>query len=98
MARIVSFVTYQSGNGKATTTFHIACGLAMFHDQRVLLIDSDPETGLTLRCSSFANWQTRSRAHGSLESLYRGVIKNAPISVHDVIWKRPLADERLKNI
>lgn len=98
MARIISLVSYKSGMGKTTTTFHLACGLAMFHDRKILLVDSDPETNLTFLCSKFVHWQSRVRAHGSLGSLYRGFIEGAPISIRDIIWKRPLPDARLQQI
>jgi chromosome partitioning protein len=50
-------MNYKGGVGKTTTTYHIGCGLAMYHGKRVLLIDNDPQTNLTFLCASLADWK-----------------------------------------
>lgn len=45
MATIVSFVSEKGGVGKTTACYHVAVGLARFHDKRVLVVDADYQRG-----------------------------------------------------
>jgi chromosome partitioning protein len=98
VARIISFINYKGGVGKTTTTFHIGCGLAMFHNKRVLLVDGDPQTNLTFLCSDFTNWRTQVNANGSPENLYRSLFEDTPFSIRSIIWRHPLAHAQLQSI
>lgn len=98
MARIISFINYKGGVGKTTTTFHIGCALAMYHNMRVLLIDDDPQTNLTFLCSEFEAWRQRVDTSGSLEKLYAGFIENSPLPIRSIIWRRPMTHPELKNV
>ncbi len=46
LGRIVSFVSNKGGVGKSTTAVNAACGLAVRHPQRVLLIDGSLQMGV----------------------------------------------------
>jgi chromosome partitioning protein len=98
MAKVISFINYKGGVGKTTTTFHIGCALAMFHQKRVLLIDADPQTNLTFLCSDFAGWETRLKAHGSLETLYADYLGNQKKPFRDIIWPKPMAHAELAKV
>ncbi|MFM7406743.1 MAG: ParA family protein [Cuspidothrix sp.] len=43
MARRISIFNMKGGVGKSTTAYNLAVGLTRFHNQRVLLIDIDPQ-------------------------------------------------------
>ena len=34
MGKVISFINYKGGVGKTTTTYHIGCALALFHDKK----------------------------------------------------------------
>ena len=46
LGRIVAFVSNKGGVGKSTTAVNAACGLALRHPQRVLLVDASLQMGV----------------------------------------------------
>ena len=46
LGRIVSFVSNKGGVGKSTMAVNVACGLAVRHPQRVLLVDASLQMGV----------------------------------------------------
>jgi len=48
MARVISLINYKGGVGKSTTAVNISANLAKYHEQRVLLVDADPQTNATV--------------------------------------------------
>lgn len=53
---IISFINYKGGVGKTTLTANVAAELA-FHGKRVLVVDLDPQTNLTLSFIDLDKWQ-----------------------------------------
>ena len=50
MATTIGFVSEKGGVGKTTTVYHVAAGLARFHNKKVLVLDTDYQRGgLTCR-------------------------------------------------
>ena len=45
MAKIVGFISEKGGTGKTTACYHIAIALQRYHDQRVLVVDTDYQRG-----------------------------------------------------
>jgi chromosome partitioning protein len=54
--KTISIINYKGGVGKTTLSANIAAELA-FHDKKVLVIDLDPQTNLTLSFISVEEWQ-----------------------------------------
>lgn len=51
---IIAFINHKGGVGKTTLCAHIGYALAHLHNKRVLLVDFDPQSNLTLlRCTDF---------------------------------------------
>jgi chromosome partitioning protein len=48
MATVVSFINFKGGVGKTTLCVEIAASLAHKFNERVLVIDLDPQTNATL--------------------------------------------------
>jgi chromosome partitioning protein len=45
--QVISFVNMKGGVGKTTLAVNIACGLALRHRKKVLMIDADPQFNAT---------------------------------------------------
>ena len=90
MPKVVAFINYKGGVGKTTSAYHVACSLAQHHRQRVLMIDTDPQTNLTLLCVTFEQWQRRRNNTGTIASLYRRYVERQSLDLGRLIWREPV--------
>lgn len=88
--KAISFINYKGGVGKSTTCYHIGCALALDHGMRVLLVDIDPQTNMTFLCVIPERWEEFREAQGTLESLYRAYLQDAPFDIRKIIWEEPI--------
>lgn len=56
MAKRISIINFKGGVGKTTLAFHLGAGLAAFHDKRVLLVDMDHQSSLSIVCLGSDRW------------------------------------------
>lgn len=99
MAKVISFINYKGGVGKTTTTYHVGCALAMFEpQQKVLLIDADPQTNLTFLCCETPAWEARVKSHGTLETIYSAYLDHGKKSIKGIIWQQPMRGYELANV
>lgn len=92
MGKIISFINYKGGVGKTTTTYHIGCALAQFHDKKVLLIDVDPQTNLTFLCALPERWEVFKKDNGTISKLFELYLKDSidTYQIENIIWKSPI--------
>ncbi|MFN3531767.1 MAG: ParA family protein [Candidatus Brocadia sp.] len=92
MGKIISFINYKGGVGKTTTTYHIGCALAQFHDKKVLLIDADPQTNLTFLCTLPERWEVFKKENGTISKLFEWYLKDSfdTYQIENIIWKSPI--------
>ena len=50
MAKRVSVINFKGGVGKTVLAFHLGAGLARYHDAKVLMIDVDHQSSLSIVC------------------------------------------------
>ena len=56
MAKRVSIINFKGGVGKTTLAFNLAAGLARYHGARVLLVDMDHQSSLSIVCLGSDVW------------------------------------------
>ncbi len=56
MAQLISIVNMKGGVGKSTSTMMLAETLAAQHQKRVLVIDFDPQTNVSLMLAGYERW------------------------------------------
>lgn len=97
MGKVISFINYKGGVGKTTTTYHVGCALALFHNKRVLLIDADPQTNLTFSCVLPERWEIFKKDNGTIAKVFESYLKDSfdTYPIDNIIWKSPL--ELFKN-
>lgn len=99
MAKRVSVINFKGGVGKTTLSFEFAAGLSRFHSPcRVLLLDMDHQSSLSIICLGSDNWeQSVADAHTTTE-IFRPFISNAPMPGKEIIWSDPLQDAHYKTL
>lgn len=66
---IISFINYKGGVGKTTLTANVAAELA-FRGKRVLVVDLDPQTNLTLSFIDLHKWQELDQSEKTIKHWY----------------------------
>lgn len=90
MTKVVSFINYKGGVGKTTSAYHVSCSLTQHYNQRVLMIDIDPQTNLTFLCVTIPQWQRRKNNPGTIKNLYDRYVNRQSLDVRRFIWNEPV--------
>ncbi len=98
--KVVSFINYKGGVGKTTSTYHVGTSLAEHHNQRVLMIDIDPQTNLSFLSAPYEEWKEHKTKHGTIATLYHRYLSRVRLEAHKCIWKTPIrvGKGRLPNV
>jgi chromosome partitioning protein len=73
---VISVINLKGGVGKTTTTVAMAEILAGAFDQRVLVIDLDPQTNSTTMLIGEQEWQAANRAGRTLAALFKDSLRS----------------------
>lgn len=91
MAKRVSVINFKGGVGKTTLAFQVAAGLARFHNSRVLLVDVDHQSSLSIVCLGGANWSTIVTAGKTINEIFRTFVgSQAPFPDATLIERRAI--------
>ena len=72
MAKRISVINFKGGVGKTTLAFHLATGLARYHDGRkVLLIDMDHQSSLSIICLGANQWGKAVQDKQTIDEVFR---------------------------
>lgn len=91
MAKIVSVINFKGGVGKTTLAFNLAAGLARHDDKpRVLLIDVDHQSSLSIVCLDGHSWDQRVKQSLTTDAIFRPFISGSlKMPSKDLIVKKP---------
>ena len=74
MAKRISIINFKGGVGKTTLAFHLGTGLAWQHDSRVLLIDMDHQSSLSIPCLGAAGWRTAINERRTVDEIFKSFV------------------------
>ncbi len=84
MAKRVSIVNFKGGVGKTTLAFHLAAGLARFHGSRVLLVDMDHQSSLSIVCLGAARWNAVAGGGRTVTGIFQSFL-GAPLPGKEIV-------------
>lgn len=71
MAKRLSIINFKGGVGKTTLAFNLAAGLVRYHKPaRVLVVDMDHQSSLSILCLGAPGWQSRVRAKQTITEIF----------------------------
>jgi chromosome partitioning protein len=71
MAKRISVINFKGGVGKTTFAFQFATGLARYHDARVLLMDMDHQSSLSIVCLTGSRWAKVVNANRTVNEIFK---------------------------
>lgn len=69
MAKRISVINFKGGVGKTTLAFHLATGLVRYHDSKVLLVDIDHQSSLSITCLK-NEWEDVDKSGKTVNSIF----------------------------
>ena len=82
MAKRISIINFKGGVGKTTLAFHLGTGLAYFgYDEgdpgsRVLLVDMDHQSSLSLLCLGARGWEAAVNSGHTVDAVFRPFVRD----------------------
>jgi len=78
MAKRISIINFKGGVGKTTFTYQLGAGLARFHNARVLLMDMDHQSSLSLVSLTAPIWQQCVSQNKTVNEIFKPFISQSP--------------------
>lgn len=74
MAKRISIINFKGGVGKTTFAYQFAAGLTRYHDSRVLLIDMDHQSSLSIVCLTASEWANIVKMNRTVNEVFKPFI------------------------
>lgn len=74
MAKRVSIINFKGGVGKTTLAFNLAAGLARYHGSRVLVVDMDHQSSLSIVCLGPDGWADVANGGNTVTCVFRNFL------------------------
>ena len=85
MAKRISIINFKGGVGKTTLAFHLGTGLARYHNAKVLLIDVDHQSSLSILCLKAKKWQEAVDEKRTIDKVFRPFVSQSASPPDDEI-------------
>ena len=90
MTKRVSVINFKGGVGKTALALHLATGLSWYHKKRVLLVDVDHQSTLSLICLKGKEWNKAVDDGRTINAIFQHfTTQNVPLPGKDIICKKP---------
>ncbi len=91
IAKRVSIINFKGGVGKTTLSFHLATGLARYHSAKVLLIDVDHQSSLSILCLGPDQWAAAVQAEQTIDEVFRhGTVPGQQMPSGEIVIAAPM--------
>ena len=91
MAKRISVINFKGGVGKTTLAFHLGTGLARYHGCKVLLIDMDHQSSLSIVCLGAKNWVEAVHKQKTVTSVFEPFVgQKSHLPGKEIISKSPM--------
>ena len=74
MAKRLSIINFKGGVGKTTLAFNLATGLAWLHGSRVLLVDMDHQSSLSILCLRADGWEQSVDNDRTVDTIFKSFV------------------------
>lgn len=74
MAKRISIINFKGGVGKTTLAFHLATGLENLTGEKVLLVDLDHQSSLSILCLGYDRWVEVSNSVNTVDGIFLSYI------------------------
>lgn len=99
MAKRISLINFKGGVGKTTLAFEFAAGLARYHDVRILLVDMDHQSSLSLICLRGKRWERAVTENATTTEIFKPFIgQKSSMPGREIIIQDPLEDNKYKTM
>ncbi len=85
MAKRISVINFKGGVGKTTFSYQFAAGLARYHGARVLMIDMDHQSSLSIVSLTAPHWQGMVNNNRTVAEVFKPFITNTPFPSANII-------------
>ena len=90
VAKRISIINFKGGVGKTTLAFHLATGLARFHDASVLLVDVDHQSSLSALCLQPRRWLQLADDEKTINEVFSSFVRNGEMPGTEIIARSPI--------
>jgi chromosome partitioning protein len=88
MATVVSFINFKGGVGKTTLCVEIAASLAHKFNEKVLIVDLDPQTNATLSLMTEKDWEEHADTKGTLRDFFESCYEDKEYDISSILVQK----------
>ena len=91
MAKRISIINFKGGVGKTTLSFHMGTYLSWIEEARVLMIDMDHQSSLSVLCLNYAGWNNAVSQSRTVGEIFRPFVNGTnDLPGNEIISRSPM--------